>query len=145
MKNFESLGMGLMETGMAWFDVTNTSDQPIKARAGYNVVPEQTGPYFQKLQRDWAGRATALLVQPYSLDITPEREAALRSHVAQSYGAGAQLELLPVLAYGSPLPDASAIAPMAQHSFAQQGVSAPGLIALLEQFDALLSDAASVS
>ena len=66
-------------------------------------------PYFQKLQRDWAGRATALLVQPYSLDITPEREAALRNHVAQSYGAGAQLELLPVLAYGSPLPDASAV------------------------------------
>ena len=38
------------ETGMAYFDVTNTSDQPIKARAGYNVVPEYTGPYFQKLQ-----------------------------------------------------------------------------------------------
>ena len=38
------------ETGMAYFDVTNTSDQPIKARAGYNVVPEHTGPYFQKLQ-----------------------------------------------------------------------------------------------
>jgi hypothetical protein len=34
---------------------------------------------------------------------------------------------------------------MAQYSFAQQGVSALGLIALLEQFDALLSDAASVS
>ena len=66
-------------------------------------------PYFQKLQRDWAGRATALLVQPYSLDITPEREAALRNHVAQSYGAGAQLALLPVLAYGSPLPDASVV------------------------------------
>jgi hypothetical protein len=48
-------------------------------------------------------------VQPYSLDITPEREAALRNHVAQSYGAGAQLALLPVLAYGSPLPDASAV------------------------------------
>ena len=38
------------ETGLAYFDVTNTSDQPIKARAGYNVVPEHTGPYFQKLQ-----------------------------------------------------------------------------------------------
>lgn len=63
--------------------------------------------YFQKLQRDWAGRATALQVQPYSLDITPEREAALRSHVAQSYGAGAQLSLLPTLAYGAPLPDAA--------------------------------------
>jgi len=38
------------ETGIAYFDVTNTSDQPIVARASYNVVPEQTGPYFQKLQ-----------------------------------------------------------------------------------------------
>ena len=38
------------ETGIAWFDVTNTSDQPIQARAAYNVVPERTGPYFQKLQ-----------------------------------------------------------------------------------------------
>ena len=38
------------ETGMAYFDVTNTSDKPIQARAAYNVVPESTGPYFQKLQ-----------------------------------------------------------------------------------------------
>jgi cytochrome c oxidase assembly protein subunit 11 len=38
------------ETGMAYFDVTNTSDQPIQARAAYNVVPQYTGPYFQKLQ-----------------------------------------------------------------------------------------------
>jgi cytochrome c oxidase assembly protein subunit 11 len=38
------------ETGMAYFDVTNTSDKPIQARAAYNVVPEYTGPYFQKLQ-----------------------------------------------------------------------------------------------
>lgn len=38
------------ETGMAWFDVTNTSDRPIGATAAYNVVPEKAGPYFQKLQ-----------------------------------------------------------------------------------------------
>ena len=38
------------ETGMAFFDVTNTSEQPIQATAAYNVVPEQSGPYFQKLQ-----------------------------------------------------------------------------------------------
>ncbi|NJC40270.1 cytochrome c oxidase assembly protein subunit 11 [Brevundimonas alba] len=38
------------ETGIAFFDVTNTSDQPIHARALYNVVPERAGPYFQKLQ-----------------------------------------------------------------------------------------------
>jgi cytochrome c oxidase assembly protein subunit 11 len=38
------------ETGIAYFDVTNTSDKPISAKAGYNVVPERAGPYFQKLQ-----------------------------------------------------------------------------------------------
>ena len=38
------------ETGIAYFDVTNTSDQPIGATAAYNVVPERAGPYFQKLQ-----------------------------------------------------------------------------------------------
>ena len=38
------------ETGLAYFDVTNTSDKPIQVRASYNVVPEQTGAYFQKLQ-----------------------------------------------------------------------------------------------
>ena len=38
------------ETGLAFFDVTNTSAQPIHATAAYNVVPERAGPYFQKLQ-----------------------------------------------------------------------------------------------
>ena len=38
------------ETGIAFFDVTNTSDQPVHATAAYNVVPTQAGPYFQKLQ-----------------------------------------------------------------------------------------------
>ena len=38
------------ETGIAYFDVTNTSDKPILARASYNVVPEQTGAYFLKLE-----------------------------------------------------------------------------------------------
>ncbi|PZO06715.1 MAG: cytochrome c oxidase assembly protein [Alphaproteobacteria bacterium] len=38
------------ETGIAYFDVTNTSDEPIGATAAYNVVPERAGPYFQKLQ-----------------------------------------------------------------------------------------------
>ena len=37
-------------TGMAYFDVTNTSDRPVSATAAYNVVPEYAGPYFQKLQ-----------------------------------------------------------------------------------------------
>ncbi len=38
------------ETGTAFFKVTNTSDRPITGRAVYNVVPEQAGPYFRKLE-----------------------------------------------------------------------------------------------
>jgi len=38
------------ETKLAFFKVTNHSDKPVKARAVYNVVPEQAGAYFEKLQ-----------------------------------------------------------------------------------------------
>ena len=37
------------ETKIAFFKVTNTSDKPVTGRAVYNVVPEQAGAYFQKL------------------------------------------------------------------------------------------------
>ena len=38
------------DTGLAFFKVTNNSDQPVTARAAYNVLPEQAGAYFQKLE-----------------------------------------------------------------------------------------------
>lgn len=38
------------DTGLAFFKVTNHSDKPITGRAVYNVVPEQAGRYFQKLE-----------------------------------------------------------------------------------------------
>ena len=38
------------ETGLTFFEVTNTSDAPIMGRAVYNVVPEAAGPYFRKLE-----------------------------------------------------------------------------------------------
>ncbi|HEY0648011.1 cytochrome c oxidase assembly protein [Phenylobacterium sp.] len=38
------------ETKLAFFRVRNNSNRTITARALYNVVPEQAGPYFQKLQ-----------------------------------------------------------------------------------------------
>lgn len=38
------------DTGLAFFKVTNKSDKPLTGRAMYNVVPEQAGPYFQKLE-----------------------------------------------------------------------------------------------
>lgn len=37
-------------SGLAFFKVTNTSDKPQTGRAIYNVVPEQAGPYFQKIE-----------------------------------------------------------------------------------------------
>lgn len=38
------------DTGLAFFKVTNKSDKAMTGRAIYNVVPEQAGPYFQKLE-----------------------------------------------------------------------------------------------
>lgn len=40
----------LGETKLAFFKVTNHADYPVTARAVYNVVPEQAGAYFQKLE-----------------------------------------------------------------------------------------------
>jgi cytochrome c oxidase assembly protein subunit 11 len=37
-------------TNLAVFKVTNHSDQPVTGRAVFNVVPEQAGAYFRKLQ-----------------------------------------------------------------------------------------------
>jgi cytochrome c oxidase assembly protein subunit 11 len=37
------------ETKLALFRVTNNGDKAITGRAVFNVVPEQAGPYFQKL------------------------------------------------------------------------------------------------
>lgn len=40
----------LGETKLAFFKVTNHADHPVTARATFNVVPEQAGAYFRKLQ-----------------------------------------------------------------------------------------------
>ena len=42
--------LNLGATGLAFFTVTNNSDQPLTGRAAYNVSPDQAGPYFRKLQ-----------------------------------------------------------------------------------------------
>lgn len=40
----------LGETKLAFFKVTNHADHPVTARAVFNVVPEQAGAHFRKLQ-----------------------------------------------------------------------------------------------
>ncbi|RAK64312.1 cytochrome c oxidase assembly protein [Phenylobacterium kunshanense] len=64
------------ETKIAFFKVTNTSDKPVTARATYNVVPEQAGAYFQKLQcfcfTDQTIPAGATVEMPVLYFIDPE-------------------------------------------------------------------------
>lgn len=48
MQNAQDVKIG--ETKLAFFKVTNHSDKPVTARAVFNVVPEQAGAYFQKLE-----------------------------------------------------------------------------------------------
>jgi len=38
------------ETGLAFYRVRNTSNEPVVARATYNVTPHVAGPYFAKLE-----------------------------------------------------------------------------------------------
>jgi len=40
----------LGETKLAFFKVANSSDKPVTARAVFNVVPQQAGAHFKKLQ-----------------------------------------------------------------------------------------------
>lgn len=44
----QSLRIG--ETGLAFYRVRNTSNEPVVARATYNVTPHLAGPYFAKLE-----------------------------------------------------------------------------------------------
>lgn len=44
----ETLRIG--ETGLAFYTVRNTSDEPVVARATYNVTPHVAGQYFAKLE-----------------------------------------------------------------------------------------------
>ena len=40
----------LGETILAFYEVTNTSSEAVRAQAAYNVAPEKTGVYFEKLE-----------------------------------------------------------------------------------------------
>lgn len=44
----QSLKIG--DQGLAFYKVTNTGDKPITGQASFNVVPEQAGAYFRKLE-----------------------------------------------------------------------------------------------
>ena len=64
------------ETMMSYFELTNTSDQPVRAMASKNVVPHKVGPYFEKLEcfcfeeQDYAPGETVKL--PVVFFVSPE-------------------------------------------------------------------------
>ncbi|HEX8232038.1 MAG TPA: cytochrome c oxidase assembly protein [Caulobacteraceae bacterium] len=80
-------------TQMALFKVTNTSNQDIRARATYNVVPEQAGYYFRKLEcfcfTDQTIKAGQTVEFPMVFFIDPgfakDRETRTFTDVALSY------------------------------------------------------------
>ena len=101
------------ETGIAFFDVTNTSDRPIHATAAYNVVPERAGPYFQKLQcfcfdsqTSQPGQTMKFPVQYFvAPEIATDRESRGVREITLSYTfyptKGAQLAANPAAATGA--------------------------------------------
>jgi cytochrome c oxidase assembly protein subunit 11 len=48
--NVRSQVARLGDSKLAFFKVTNTSDQPLTGRAVYNVSPDSAGPFFSKLE-----------------------------------------------------------------------------------------------
>jgi cytochrome c oxidase assembly protein subunit 11 len=46
----QSMQVKIGETALAFFKATNNTDKPITGRAVFNVVPEQIGLYFTKIQ-----------------------------------------------------------------------------------------------
>ena len=48
VQNFVDMKVG--EKMMVFYEVTNTSDKPIRAMASYNVIPEKVGLYFKKIE-----------------------------------------------------------------------------------------------
>ncbi len=45
-----SLPVRLGEHAIAFYEVTNTSDEPVSAIASYNVTPHKAGPFFNKIE-----------------------------------------------------------------------------------------------
>jgi len=95
------------ETKLAFFKVVNHSDKPVRARAVYNVVPEQAGAYFEKLQcfcfEEQTIAAGATVEMPVLYFIHPEYASDINTkgkpEVTLSYtfypATGAQAEAKP--------------------------------------------------
>jgi cytochrome c oxidase assembly protein subunit 11 len=46
----EFIDVKIGQTAMAYYTVTNLSDRPVRAQATYNVQPDKSGQYFNKLE-----------------------------------------------------------------------------------------------
>jgi cytochrome c oxidase assembly protein subunit 11 len=81
------------ETAMAYYRATNTSDKPIVGTASFNVSPDQTGVYFNKLacfcfteQRLEPGQSVDMPVQYFvDPDMVKDKDASHIGLITLSY------------------------------------------------------------
>ena len=88
-----TLQVRIGENVLAFYRATNTSDQPIRATATFNVFPEQAAPFFNKLEcfcfkeqllqpGDTAELPVSFFVDP---QIAADKDAHAVTHITLSY------------------------------------------------------------
>jgi len=88
-----TLKVRLGENMLAFYRATNTSDRPIRGMATYNVFPEQTAPFFNKLEcfcfKEQLLQPGESVEMPVSFFIDPQivndKDAHGATHVTLSY------------------------------------------------------------
>jgi len=81
------------ETGLAFYEATNTSDHVIAGQASYNVSPDQAGGYFTKIEcfcfTEQVLQPGETVLMPVSFYVDPEiakdREAKYIREITLSY------------------------------------------------------------
>lgn len=81
------------ETTLAFYRATNASDRPVRGTATYNVLPEQTAPFFNKLEcfcfKEQLLQPGESMEMPVSFFIDPQimgdKDARSVTHITLSY------------------------------------------------------------
>ena len=81
------------ETGLAFYEATNTADYPVAGQASYNVTPDQAGGYFTKIEcfcfTEQVLQPGESVLMPVTFYVDPEiardREAKFIREITLSY------------------------------------------------------------
>jgi cytochrome c oxidase assembly protein subunit 11 len=83
----------LGENALAFYRATNTSDRPVRGTATFNVLPEQTAPFFNKLEcfcfKEQQLQPGETVEMPVSFFVDPQiagdKDARAARHITLSY------------------------------------------------------------